>query len=41
MTEDERHLPEKAKDVKRVPFGVYAAISVMIGLIIFLPKIMQ
>ncbi|XNN71257.1 diacylglycerol kinase family protein [Bacillus pumilus] len=41
MTEERHPLAEKAKDAAAGAVCVYAAISVMIGLIIFLPKIMQ
>ncbi|MCY7734924.1 diacylglycerol kinase family protein [Bacillus safensis] len=41
MTEERHPLAERAKDAAAGAVCVYAAISVMIGLIIFLPKIMQ
>lgn len=41
ITEEKHPLAERAKDAAAGAVCVYAAISVMIGLIIFLPKIMQ
>ncbi|WP_353855198.1 diacylglycerol kinase family protein [Bacillus sp. Bos-x628] len=41
MTEEKHPLAERAKDAAAGAVCVYAVISVMIGLIIFLPKIMQ
>ncbi|MDM5298785.1 diacylglycerol kinase family protein [Bacillus pumilus] len=40
MTEEKHPLAERAKDAAAGAVCVYAGISVMIGLIIFLPKVM-